>query len=96
MGIVASLLYIAVYLFFLALVLRIALDTIRSYAREYRPAGPSLIVFEVVYTVTDPIVLTLRRVIPPLRLGAVALDVSVLIIFFACMIAMSLLSPYVI
>ncbi len=33
--------------------------------------------------VTDPVVLPLREIIPPVRLGAVALDLSILVVFFA-------------
>ena len=36
--------------------------------------------FEVVYTLTDPPVLALRRLIPPLRIGAVALDLSLMVL----------------
>ena len=38
---------------------------------------------EVVYSVTDPPIKALRRVIPPLRLGSVALDLSFLIVIIA-------------
>ena len=38
---------------------------------------------EVVYSITDPPIKALRRVIPPLRLGNVALDLSFLIVISA-------------
>ena len=44
------------------------------------PAGPLLVLLEVVYSVTDPPIKALRRVIPPLRLGNFALDLSFIIV----------------
>jgi len=51
-----------------------------------------LVLFEAIFTVTDPPVNALRRVIPPVRIGAVALDVAVLILFIAVYVAISLVS----
>lgn len=95
-GVLASVLYLLLLLFTLALVVRIGVEMIRGYSPGFRPAGIVLIVCEAIYTVTDPPVKGLRAVIPPLRLGGVALDVSVLIIFFVVSIAMNLLVPFVI
>ena len=80
MQIIAGVLYLAVLVYLLLLITRLVLEWIRSYAREYRPSGLVLVLFEVVYTLTDPPVLALRRLIPPLRIGAVALDLSLMIL----------------
>lgn len=95
MAILASVVYLAAYLFSILLLVRIGLEMIQSYARSYKPRGFVLVVCELIYTVTDPPVKALRSVIPPLRLGDVALDVSVLVIFFACSIISMLVAPYV-
>jgi YggT family protein len=42
-----------------------------------------LVLFEVVYTLTDPPLRALRRVIPPLRIGQVAIDLGFLVLFLA-------------
>lgn len=80
MQIIAGVLYLAVLVYLLLLITRLVLEWIQSYAREYRPSGLVLVLFEVVYTLTDPPVLALRRLIPPLRIGAVALDLSLMIL----------------
>jgi len=51
---VFSLLRLALYLFFIALIGRLVLDWVQALAREWRPTGPVLVAAEVVYTVTDP------------------------------------------
>ncbi|WP_087484363.1 YggT family protein [Brachybacterium massiliense] len=80
MQIIAGVLYLAVLVYLLLLLARLVLEWIQSYAREYRPSGLVLVLFEVVYTLTDPPVLALRRLIPPLRIGAVALDLSLMLL----------------
>ena len=65
MQIIAGVLYLAVLVYLLLLITRLVLEWIQSYAREYRPSGLVLVLFELVYTLTDPPVLALRRLIPP-------------------------------
>ena len=91
MQIVAGVLYLAVLLYLLLLISRLVLEWIQSYAREYRPSGLVLVLFEVVYTLTDPPVLALRRLIPPLRIGAVALALSLMILLVLGWILLSVL-----
>jgi YggT family protein len=50
------------------------------FARSWRPSGPLLVVAEVIYTITDPPLKALRRLIPPLRLGSITLDLSFLVL----------------
>jgi YggT family protein len=69
--------------FFAALICRLVLDWIQVLAREWRPRGPILMFAEGVYTVTDPPLKFLRRLIPPLSLGAVRLDLAFLVLILA-------------
>ena len=68
--------------FLLLLIGRLVLDWIQVFARSWRPRGPVLVVAEVIYTITDPPLKLLRRLIPPLRLGSVQLDLAFMILFF--------------
>jgi YggT family protein len=63
--------------FYLLLLARVVVDVTRSFARAWRPAGPAAIGLELVYSSTDPPVRTLRRLIPPLRIFGVSIDLSV-------------------
>jgi len=63
--------------------IRFIVDWVQVFARSWSPAGPLLVVLEVVYSITDPPIKALRRVIPPLRLGSVALDLSFLIVIIS-------------
>ncbi|MDG2427244.1 MAG: YggT family protein [Acidimicrobiales bacterium] len=45
----------------------------------------------VLYTVTDPVLVPLRRVLPPVRMGHMALDLSPIVAFFGLNVLMRLL-----
>lgn len=94
MQLVAGVLYLAVLLYLIVLIARLVLEWIQSFAREFRPSGFVLVLFEIVYTLTDPPVKGLRRIIPPLRLGAVALDLSLMILLVVGWILLSVLSSF--
>lgn len=91
MALIAAVAYIALLLYMIVLVTRLVLEWIRAYSRDFRPTGLVLVLFELVYTLTDPPVKGLRRVIPPVRLGAVSLDLSLMILLLVGSIALSVL-----
>jgi YggT family protein len=75
-NIVGQVLTYLLYLFLLFLIGRLVLEVLQSFARQWRPKGVVLVIAEATYTITDPPLKLLRRFIPPIRLGNVALDLS--------------------
>ena len=73
-------------LFLFALLGRLILDYVRMFSRAWRPRGVVLFLAEIIYGITDPVMKVARRFIPPLRLGAVSVDLSFIIVFFAVQI----------
>lgn len=71
------------YLYLLLLVLRIVFETTRQFARAWRPAGVAAIGIEMIYSATDPPVRAMRRLVRPVRVGPIALDLSMIILFLA-------------
>jgi YggT family protein len=59
---------------------RFVVDWVQVFARSWSPRGVLLVGLEVVYSVTDPPIKALRKVIPPLRIGNFALDLSFLLV----------------
>ncbi len=70
------------------LLARLIAEMVLSFAREWRPKGVAVFLLEVVFTLTDPPIKLLRKVIPPIPLGPVRLDLSLMITMFAVLIAM--------
>jgi YggT family protein len=81
-------LYFVLWIFFVLLIARLVLDYVQLFARSWQPKGALLVIAELVYTVTDPPLRALRRVIPPLRLGSISLDLSFLVLILAVQIAL--------
>ena len=92
MSVVFLILYIAVGIFLAFLWVRFIMDWVQVFARSWAPRGVLLVVLEVVYSATDPPIKALRRVIPPLRIGNFALDLSFLIVFVGAYIALRLVA----
>jgi YggT family protein len=82
-NVVGQVLHGLLWLFIALLWIRFIVDWVQVFARSWTPTGPLLVVLEIVYSVTDPPIKALRRVIPPLRLGSVALDLSFIIVLVA-------------
>jgi YggT family protein len=93
-GIVAQVLYLVVWLFLVLLVVRFVLDLVQSFARDWRPRGVVLVLAEVVYSVTDPPLRALRRVVPPLTLGTIRLDLAFLLLWVICLVLMQVLARF--
>ena len=80
MSTVGQVLATALWLYWLLFVVRLILDLIQGFSRDFRPRGVLLVLVEGVFTLTDPPLRLLRRFIPPLRLGAVQFDIAFLIV----------------
>ena len=88
---IRSILHFVVLIFFILLIGRLVVDWIQVFAREWRPRGVTLVLAEAVYSATDPPLKALRRVVPPLRLGQVQLDLAFMILFFLTFLLLQLL-----
>jgi len=74
-------LLLSIYLFIL--IGRLIFEWIQVFARDWRPTGVILVVAEAIYTLTDPPLRAIRKVLPPLRIGGVAIDLAFLVLIIA-------------
>lgn len=82
-----QILLIVLQIFTYLLLARIVIEMIQSYSRSWRPGRVFSSIGEVIFVITDPPVKLVRRLIPPLPMGGVLVDISVLLLFFVLMIA---------
>jgi YggT family protein len=87
--VIAAVLNALLLIYILFLLVRLVLDWIPFFNREWRPRGAGLVAAEVVYTVTDPPLKLFRRFIPPLRVGQVALDFGFALTMLLCFVLLS-------
>jgi YggT family protein len=88
--IIRSLIVWVLQIFLLALFARVIFDYIRMFTPQWRPRGIVLALAELVYGITDPVMKFVRRFIPTLRIGPVALDISFILIFIGVQLLISL------
>ena len=80
----------ALFVFWLLLIARVVVEFIRSFSRDWRPKGFTVVILEVILTLTDPPVKLLRRIIPQLTIGAVRFDLSIMVLLLAAFVGMQL------
>ena len=81
-----EILLIAVIVFRFLLLARIVVEMVASFSRGWSPKGFFAVILEGLFTLTDPPVKALRKVIKPVRLGQVSLDLSVLVLFIGLIV----------
>jgi YggT family protein len=80
---------VVVFTFFIALIGRFIIDWVQVLARDWRPHGAILVVAEAIYTVTDPPLKALRKVIPSPTIGGIRLDLSFLVLMLLTSFALN-------
>jgi YggT family protein len=85
-GILRTVLTYLIWFYLLLLIIRMIFSWIQAFSRDWHPKGPVLVVAEGVFTATDPPLRFLRRYIPSLRLGTVALDLSFMVLFLVLIV----------
>ncbi|NDA81936.1 MAG: YggT family protein [Actinobacteria bacterium] len=89
---ISALLIQVLNIFTWILLIRLILDYVRMFKPGWRPRGLLLPLAEIIYTLTDKPLGFVRRFVPPLQLGPVALDLSFIVLFLGIR---SLLIPIV-
>ena len=89
MAVVLEVASFVLLVFFILLIARLVFDYVMMFARSWRPSGVAAVGLEVVYSVTDPPLKALRRVIPPLRLGNFSIDLGFMVLLFAVYLLMT-------
>ena len=91
---VLQVLHGALWIFIALMWIRFVVDWVQVFARSWTPTGFLLVVLEVVYSATDPPIKALRRVIPPLRIGTVAIDLSFIIVMISAYLLLSIVGSF--
>ncbi|MFP5348071.1 MAG: YggT family protein [Actinomycetes bacterium] len=86
MALFFSILWLLATIYFVLLIGRLVLDWVQVFSREWTPRGVILVIAEIVYSATDPPLNALRRVIRPVRIGPIAIDLAFLIVFVGVVI----------
>ena len=80
-------------IYLVVLIGRMIFSWVQVFARDWHPTGIVLVIAEGIFTITDPPLKFLRRFIPTLRLGMVALDLSFMVLFIVVLILLEVVVP---
>ena len=88
LSILLQVLYLILYVFLLLLLARFVLSAVLQYGRRWQPGRGASAGLESVWSVTDPPLKALRRVIPPLRIGTVSVDLASMVLLVILLVLM--------
>lgn len=94
MSVVGQVLFTCLLVFFLLLIFRLVMDYVFMLARSFRPQGLLAMALELAYTATDPPLKAVRKVLPPLRIGSVSLDLGFTVVLFVTYVLMSVVQRW--
>lgn len=89
--VVLLVLKLAIQIYTYVLWARLILEWVRVLNPRFRPRGVLLVLVELVYTLTDPPIKLIRRVLPPINLGQVSIDLGWMVTMFVCWIILILI-----
>ncbi|MEJ6555733.1 YggT family protein [Microbacterium esteraromaticum] len=90
LSIIGGIVELVLTLYVLVLIVRLVLEYIPMFNRSWRPTGAGLVAAEIVYTITDPPIRFFRRLVPPLRIGSIALDFGFMLTMLSVFILMTI------
>jgi len=85
-AVIGLIVYLAVSIFIIIMWVRFAFDFVMSLNRGWRPSGIGVVIAEIAFTVTDPPIRLVRRFVPPLKVGGMALDFAWAIVLITAII----------
>jgi YggT family protein len=89
LSIIAQVAYLVLYFVYLMLFARFTMSWVLQFGRRWHPGRGAAASLEVVWSVTDPPLKALRRVIPPLRVGTVSVDLSAIVLLLILFVLMN-------
>ena len=92
MALLLQILSSVLLVFLILLFARFVVDWVMVLARSWRPQGLVAAGLEVVYATTDPPLKAIRKVIPPLNLGSIRLDLGFMVLLIAVVFLRSITS----
>ena len=81
-------------IYLVVLIGRMIFSWVQVFARDWHPSGILLVIAEGIFTITDPPLKFLRRFMPTIRLGMVALDLSFMVLFIVVLILLEVAVPH--
>ncbi|MDO5682716.1 MAG: YggT family protein [Propionibacteriaceae bacterium] len=86
MYLIGSIIDVVLWLYLAILFARMILSWVPMFSPNWQPRGAMLVVAEGIYTLTDPPLRLLRKVIPAVRVGNVMLDLGFMVLWLLVLV----------
>ena len=90
MALITMLIHWVLWSYLAILTVRMVLSVLPLLVRQWEPRGVLLVIAEFTYTLTDPPLRFLRRFLPTVRLGTLALDLPFVVLYFGLSVLLRL------
>lgn len=94
MQLVGLILWYVLWAYLAVLMVRAVFSFIPLFVRDWQPRGVMLVIAEFVYTLTDPPLRFMRKIIPPVRIGSTSWDLGFLVLFLGLSFVQRMI-PYI-
>jgi YggT family protein len=84
----------ALEFFILVMWVRLIIDFVRSAKPDWRPQSFVLVLLSAMYAITDPPLKVVRKVVKPVRFGAVAIDFAWTIVLIVAIILLNVVAGF--
>jgi YggT family protein len=91
---VGLILWYVLWAYLAVLMVRAVFSFIPLFVRDWQPRGVMLVIAEFVYTLTDPPLRFMRKIIPPVRIGSTSWDLGFLVLFLGLSFVQRMI-PYI-
>nr|WP_245190103.1 YggT family protein [Leucobacter exalbidus] len=81
-------------LYILVLWARLIIDWVMVFNRSFRPRGPLAVAVELVYSLTDPPIKMFRKLLPPIRIGQISIDLGWMLTLVCCWILLAIIPGF--
>ncbi len=86
MHVVGVVIETVLYVFIGLLFVRLIASFVQMFARSWAPTGILLVLLEIVFSITDPPLKAMRRIVPPIRLGNASFDLAFTLVFVVAVV----------
>lgn len=91
---IGTIVRVAVRLYIIILWARLIIDWVMVFNRGFRPKGPIAVLVELVYSLTDPPIRMFRKLLPPIRIGQISLDLGWMLTLVCCWILLAIIPGF--
>lgn len=91
---ITTIIRLAIRLYILVLWARLIIDWVMVFKRDFRPRNGLAVAVELVFSLTDPPIKMFRKLLPPIRIGQIAIDLGWILTLVCCWILLAIIPGF--